>query len=125
MQTIDLTDVLGWGYSDVEFLNNRIEEFNLNTDLIKEEIDSIGMDLVDINSWIYCCYYLGANNFLNKVLDYANDNDLSYEADRVDIEVFCNYLDSFLNGKYLNSDIDITDYSDNNLKNFIDLVKNT
>ena len=81
METIDLTDVLGWGYSDVEFLN--------------------------------------------KVLDYANDNDLSYDADRVDIEVFCNYLDSFLNGKYLNSDVNIMDCSDDNLKSFIDLVQNT
>ena len=125
MQKIDLTDILGWGYSDVEFLNNRIEAFNLNADLIKEEIESTGIDLVDINSWIYCCFYLGANNFLNKVLDYANDNDLSYEADRVEIEVFCNYLDSFLNDKYLNSDVNIMDYSDDNLKSFIDLVQNT
>ena len=125
MGTIDLTDVLGWGYSDVEFLNNRIEEFNLNIDSIREEIDSTGMNLVDINSWIYCCFHIAANNFLNKVLDHANVNNLSYEADRVEIEVFCNCLDSFLNDKYLNSDVNIMDYSNDNLKSFIDLVQNT
>lgn len=125
MQKIDLTDVLEWGYLDVEFLNDKINEFNLNIDDIKDNIDSIGGDYTNINDWIYSVFYIAANNFLDKVLDYSNENYLSYEADRVEIDIFCNYLDSFLNDKYLNSEIDIMDYSDDNLKNFIDLVQNT
>lgn len=63
MEDLNLSDVLGWGYCDVEFLNNKIKEFDLSID----EIDSIGGDLTDINSWIYCTFYLAANKFLGYI----------------------------------------------------------
>ena len=120
---IDLTDVLGWGSCDVEFLDKKISEFNLDVDDIKSEIDSIGLNLADINGWIYCTFYLGAYNFLNKVQHYADINNIEFDKNDIEIEVFTNYLDSFLNGSILNSEVDIMDFSDENLSSFIDKVK--
>ncbi len=119
---INLTDVLDWGNIDVEFLNNRIDEFEINTDDIVGEIESMGGDKTEINSWIYSTFYIAANNFLDKVEEFADARELEFERNNVEIDIFCNYLDSFLNGKVLNSDIDIMDYSDENLKSFIDKV---
>ena len=102
---IDLVDVLGWGYLDVEFLNDRINEFNIDIDDIKDDIDGYADNYMEINSWIYSTFRIAAYNFLDKVEDYANSNNIEFNKDDIEIEVFCNYLDSFLNGDKLNSEI--------------------
>lgn len=120
MQNITLTAVLGWGICDLEFLENKINELGLDTDDILDELELNDFDKTNINNWIYIALYQGASNFLDKVQEFAKDNELEFDRDLVEIDIFINYLDSFLNGEILNSDIDITDFSDNNLKSFID-----
>ena len=122
MQNITLSTVLGWGSLDLEFLENKINELGLDTDDILDELELNDFDKTDINNWIYATLYQGATNFLDKVEEYALINDLEFDKDLVEIDIFINYLDSFLNGEILNSDIDITDFSDNNLKSFISKV---
>ena len=122
MQNITVTAVLGWGSLDLEFLENKINELELDTDDILDELELNDFDKTNINNWIYSTLYLGANNFLDKVQEFADENELDFDRDLVEIEIYTNYLDSFLNGGILNSDIDITDFSENNLKSFIDKV---
>lgn len=122
MQNITLSTVLGWGSLDLEFLENKINELGLDTDDILDELELNDFDKTNINNWIYITLYQGANNFLNKVQDFADEYALDFDKGLVEIEIYINYLDSFLNGNILNSDIDITDFSDDNLKSFIDKV---
>ena len=119
MEDLNLSDVLGWGYCDVDFLNNRIKEFDINSDDIKDEIESFCGNVTDINSWIYSVFYIAANNFLDAVETYSNNNDISFNRDDVEIEIFCNYLDSFLNGSKLNSEIDVANLSDDNIEYYL------
>ena len=119
MEDLTLSDVLGWGSCDVDFLNNRINEFNINIDDIKDDIYSICGELTDINTWIYSVFYIAANNFLDTVENYSNENDIDFNRDDIEIEIFCNYLDSFLNGRKLNSEIDVSDLSDDNIKYYL------
>ena len=122
MQNITLTAVLGWGSLDLEFLENKINELELDTDDILDELELNDFDKTNINNWIYVTLYQGATNFLDKVQEFADENELDFDRDLVEIEIFVNYLDSFLNGGILNSDIDIMDFSEDNLKSFIDKV---
>ena len=117
---LDLTDILGWGSFDVQFLSDRIEEFNLDIDDIKDDIDGYADNYTDINNWIYSIFRVAAYNFLDKVQDYADSNGIEFDKDNIEIEVFVNYLDSFLNGEHLNSEIDISDFSDDNIKSYLE-----
>lgn len=119
---ITLTTVLGWGSLDLEFLENKINELDLNIDDVLNKLESNDFNKTDINSWIYCTLLIGANNFLVEVEKFAEINELEFNKDLVDIEIYTNYLDSFLNGEVLNSDIDITNFSNDNLKSFINKV---
>lgn len=122
---LDLTGVLGWGYLDLQFLNERINEFNLDTDDIKDDMDGYVEEenYSDINTWIYSTFRLAGYNFLDKVEEYAEENEIEFDKDSIEIEVFTNYLDSFLNGDKLNSDTDVADYSDENLLNFLNSLE--
>ena len=79
-------------------------------------------DKTNINGWIYYTFYLGVYNFLNKVEEFAKKNGLKFIRSIIDIQIFTNYNKSYLNGKILNRDINITDFSDDNLKSFINKV---
>ena len=122
MQNITLSTILGWGICDLQFLENKINELELDTDDILDEVELNGFDKTNINDWIYITIYRGANNFLDKVQEFAEEIELEFNRDLIEIEIYINYLDSFLNGEILNSDIDITDFSDDNLKSFIKKV---
>ena len=122
MKNITLTSVLGWGSLDLEFLENKINELGLDTDDILDELELNDFDKTNINNWIYITLYSGANNFLDKVQEFAEENELDFDRDLVEIDIYINYLDSFLNGEILNSEIDITDFSNDNLKSFINKV---
>lgn len=122
MKNIILKAVLGWDSYDVQFLENKISEFKLNIDDILNELELNYSDKANINGWIYYTFYLGASNFLDKVQEFGKNNGLNFDRDFVNIKIYTNYNDSFLNGEILNKDIDITDYSDDNLKSFIKKV---
>ena len=119
---LDFYDVLGWGSLDVAFLNNRISEFNIDTDDLLNELDESEMDKTDINNWIYCCFYIAANSFLDEVENYSENENLFFDRNSIEIEIFLNYLDSgFFNGIFC--DVDFLDLSDKNLISFIDKAK--
>ena len=122
MKNFILKAVLGWDSYDVQFLENKINEFKLNIDDILNELELNNSDKTNINGWIYYAFYLGANNFLNKVQEFAQENRLKFIRSIIDIQIFANYNKSYLNGKILNKDINITDFSDENLKSFIKKV---
>jgi hypothetical protein len=120
---LNLASVLGWGSLDINFLENKMEEFNLDSDDVIEQIESIGSDKLDINNWIYCTFDIQANKFLDKVEEYAKDNNIDFDKDDIEIEIFINYLDSFLNGNKLNSDIDVSNLNDDNLAYYLEWLK--
>ena len=122
MNNIILMHVLGWMSDDIQFLENKINEFSLNIDNILNELELNYSDKANINGWIYYTFYLGASNFLNKVEEFAKKNKLKFYKSTIDIQIFANYNKSYLNGKILNSDINISDFSDVNLKSFINKV---
>ena len=122
MNNIILKHVLGWDSLDIQFLENKINEFKLNIDDIVNELELNYSDKANINGWIYYTFYLGAYNFLNKVQEFAKKNQLKFIRSIIDIQIFTNYNKSYLNGKILNSDINIMDFSDDNLKSFISKV---
>ena len=122
MKNIILKAVLGWDSYDVQFLENKINEFKLNIEDILNELDLNNSDKANINGWIYYTFYIGAYNFLNKVEEFAKKNGLKFIRSIIDIQIVANYNKSYLNGKILNRDINITDFSDDNLKSFINKV---
>lgn len=122
MKNITLSTFLGWGNCELQFLENKINVFGLNTDDISNMLDLNNSDKTNINGWIYYTFYLGTNIFLDKVQEFAKDNGLKFDRDLIEIKIYTNYQDSFLNGEILNSSIDITDFSNDNLKSFINKV---
>ena len=122
MKNIILKAVLGWDSGDVQFLENKINEFNINIDDILNELELNYSDKANINGWIYYTFYLGAYNFLNKVEEFAKKNKLKFHKSTIDIQIFANYNKTYFNGKILNKDINIADFSDDNLKSFIKKV---
>ena len=123
MKNITFKTVLGWWESDLKFLENKINELDLDAEAILYELELNNLDKTNINDWIYIVIFSGAYNFLTKVQEFAEENRLEFNRDLIEIEIYINYLDSFLNGEILNSDIDITDFSDDNLKSFINKVR--
>ncbi|MDD3465616.1 MAG: hypothetical protein PHE67_00585 [Campylobacterales bacterium] len=111
--------ILGGGVLDVNFLVQKLEEFDLDAQDVVDYAKEYESGNLTINGLIYATFNLAANNFLDKVVEYAEDNELSFDKDSVEVEVYTNYLDSFLNGSILNYEIDVMDYSDENLKDFI------
>jgi len=118
-ENLNLTTVLGWGSLDVEFLENLISDNKLDTDEILDEIESIEGDKTEINTWIFISLQMSAYNFLNDVEYYAENNNIKFDIDAIDVDPFVNYLDSFLNGNKLNSEIDISDHSDENIADYL------
>ena len=123
MKNITFKTVLGWWESDLKFLENKINELDLDAEAILYELELNNLDKTNINDWIYIVIFSGAYNFLTKVQEFAEENRLEFNRDLIEIEIYINYLASFLNGEILNSDIDITDFSDDNLKSFINKVR--
>lgn len=121
--TLDLTNVLGWGILDIQFLEGIIEKYDIDTDDIKEDVEGYSEVVTDINRWVYSTFRLAADKFLNAVQTYADNNSIEFNKDDIEVKVFVNYLDSFLNGKKLNSDTDIADLSDENLKSYLEWLK--
>lgn len=120
---LDLIDVLGWGYLDIEFLQDKIEEFKLEIDDIKDNIEETSNDFTDINNWIYSTFSIASSNFLKEVEEYAENNGIDFNKDNIEIEVFTNHSDSFLNGDKLNHEIDISDFSGDNIYFYLNWLK--
>lgn len=116
--------VLEWGSLDVKFLEDKINEFNICPYDIRDYIESFEGNIYNINNWIYSIFNIAGNRFLEKVQVYADENGIEFNRDKIDIEVFCNYLDSFIDGSHLNSfDIDISNYSDENIEYYLNWLK--
>ena len=122
MKNSILSAVLRLESCDIQFLENKISEFELNIDDILNELELNYSDKANINGWIYYTFYLGASNFLNKVQEFAQKNRLKFIRSIIDIQIFTNYDKTYLNGKILNKDINIIDFSEDNLKSFIKKV---
>ena len=100
-------EILGWGSLDVEYLENTMEEFNIRTEEIIDEVESLCLNKHDINSYIYATLYIGANQIkeelINRVKDFPNiinflenDIEVNWENEIQDFDegIYTNYLAS-------------------------------
>lgn len=96
---IILTDLFGWGYRDVETLQELLEfadrlgiasTFDSPAEFIKDS----GLDPMDINSWIYAVM----NEIMLDLSDDIRDEYGDDVADRMmEFNPYINYMDSWFN----------------------------
>jgi len=99
-------EVLGWQILDIQFLEKKIEEFDLEIDEILDEIEALGIeDKTDINAYIYAVLYLGANKIKEKIIEKVKEFD---------------DLEDFLNNEYRDWESRIREYEENIYTNYLD-----
>lgn len=124
-----LSVVLGCGVCDVDFLVNKLNELDVEFYDAVEEAKDFGKEN-DFNSIVYCMFNIAGNTFIDAVKDYVNDFedelcetfnlsdfDKSILED-FEIEIYCNYLDSFFN--CILDSYDVTDLSEDNILRFLE-----
>ena len=110
-----VSSALLWGSLDIEWLNNFIDEHNLDSDKVCEyKNDATGCkDVEDINIYIHSALEIAYNNFKQKVEEFAKEEFM------IDFEngIYCNYLDSGYDS--ILNEFDLVDFSEENIKKFI------
>lgn len=124
-----LSIVLKAGVCDIDFLINKLNQLDVEFYDVFEEVKSIGRES-DFNSYVYYMFDFAGNTFIDAVKEYVNDFEEELcemfnlsEFDKsiledFEIEIYCNYLDSFFNCCLEN--YDVTDLSEENFINFIE-----
>jgi hypothetical protein len=111
-------EILGWAELDVNTLNELFENNNLGV----EDVEHRVYDKADINSWLGAVLEEAGMRFMDKVLEYLEENGTEEEErERIsdyEVLVHTNYMCSSFDCSL--GDIDLTDYSEENLRYFID-----
>lgn len=130
-----LAIVLGAGTCDVRYFLNKLNEFDLDFEDVQEEANSMGRN--DFNSLMYCCFDLAGRKFMDAVIDYVKENNLTsddidedikeqFGCDiKIDLEklenfemnIYVNYLDSSFD--CLLENYDLSEFDEENLINFL------
>ena len=100
---LNLKNILGWGYSDIEALKSYIkiaEKFNIYPEDIKEDIREYQGDATDINSWLYSVISAIFYKITQEIREIANENKDTELLERIDeleneFNPFINYMDSW------------------------------
>lgn len=120
-------DVLGWGQFDIDALDEIIKDMELNSDDVLDEVGNFGLDKFDINSHFYAALYLAGVNYLEKVKEYCDDNDINYvgtylDYDYMDIlNIYTNYLDSGYDNEI--SDLITPNPDEENIKSTLEIFE--
>lgn len=117
-----LASVLGCGTLDSNFLIDRLNEYDLDLEDVKDESEMIFGDKLNINELIYTTLYMGSNNFLAEVNNFFEEKELDNKIDKniledFDARIYTNFLDSGFDSKL--SEYNLTDFSEENLQNFL------
>jgi len=98
---LDLRDVLGWDYGDIEKLEEVIDHIEVVTEKghheicfeIRDRIDELGLSVEDINAWILAAYDV----LIYAVEQRLRDDCLGEMADELEsaYNPYINYLDSW------------------------------
>lgn len=124
-----LAIVLKAGSCDIDFLINKLNELDVEFYDVFEEVKDIGRES-DFNSYVYYMFDRAGNTFIDAVKEYVNDfeNELCEtfglsEFDKsilenFEVEIYCNYLDSFFNCCLDN--YDVADLSEDNIIRFLE-----
>ena len=86
------SDVLRWCVLDEQFLENLWDENDLCADDIREYLCE--EEQMDINAWIRETLYFLSGMFLDRVEEYAKENNIDFKSDNYDVYVYTNFLDS-------------------------------
>lgn len=124
-----LAVVLNAGVCDIDFLVNKLNELDVEFYDVVSEAKDFGKEN-DFNSFVYCTFNIAGNTFIYAVKDYVNDFEEELcetfnlsEFDKsiledFEIEIYCNYLDSFFN--CILENYDVTDLSEDNIIRFLE-----
>ena len=114
-----VNSVLSWKSLDIQYLDNLIDTYDLDSDQVVLERDANfgGDGSLSINSYISTVLDMAYYNFKTKVEEFSGEDSL-YDFNE---GVYCNYLDSGYDS--ILSDFDITDFSDENIQDFLDRVE--
>jgi hypothetical protein len=99
---LNLTDVLGWGYADIEALEEYIEiakKFDIFPDDIIEDIKSYEGDVTDISTWFYSSITLIFYEIIDELEKSTDDSDLLEKIQKLrdNFDPYINYMDSWFN----------------------------
>lgn len=117
--------ILGWGSLDLQFLENKVNEFNLDIEDVREHIENIGfnkINILDVNCWIYTTFDLAFNIFIENFTVYLEDNEIDFDINKIEPNIYTNCIDSFFD--CVLNDYCITDFSDENFKDIIEEYEN-
>ncbi|UZQ81766.1 hypothetical protein [Thermoanaerobacter sp. RKWS2] len=94
--------LFGWGYRDIEKLEELLEaaeKFNIYPDEILEDIREIENDPTDINSWIYSTMSLLFYKIMDKVEKATYDKNIIKKVEKIreEFSPYVNAMDSWFN----------------------------
>lgn len=94
--------LFGWGYRDIEKLEELLEaaeKFNIYPDEILEDIREIENDPTDINSWIYSTMSLLFYKIMDKVEKTTYDKNIIKKVEKIreEFSPYVNAMDSWFN----------------------------
>jgi hypothetical protein len=109
-------EILNWKEADAKYLENLINEYNVDIEEIRIEVNEID----NINEWIECVLYKAGSTFLKKVDDYICEKDIykMYYPGDEEMSIYTNYIDSGFDSVL--NDYDLTNFSERNIKNFLE-----
>lgn len=94
--------LFGWGYRDIEKLEELLEaaeKFNIYPDEILEDIREIENDPTDINSWIYSTMSLLFYKIMDEVEKEIYDKNIIKKVEKIreEFSPYVNAMDSWFN----------------------------
>ncbi|SDG32110.1 hypothetical protein SAMN04244560_02145 [Thermoanaerobacter thermohydrosulfuricus] len=94
--------LFGWGYRDIEKLEELLEaaeKFNIYPDEILEDIKEIENDPTDINSWIYSTMSLLFYKIMDEVEKEIYDKNIIKKVEKIreEFSPYVNAMDSWFN----------------------------
>ena len=117
--------ILDWGCLDLQFLENKIDEFRLDIEDIKKYLENIGFDetnQLDVNCWIYATFDLAFTIFIENLTLYLENNEIDFDVNKIEPNIYTNCMDSGFDSVLCN--YSITDFRDKNFENILKEYEN-
>ena len=120
--------LLKCGSLDINFLERKIEEFDLDFDEVHEMASYCKNK--DVNDYIYAAFMLAADKIKNKVIEHVKQNsdlesqlpgDWENKINDYEVRIHVNYLDSGFDNEAF-EEFDISDPSADDCKKVIDEI---
>lgn len=108
---------------DKEFLDELMSTYDVSNDEVIAQMKELDCSLdvaFDVNTWIQIVLEKGYNNFVNHCDDVIADLDIDFDMSDFDPSIYTNCIDSGFDSKL--TEFDITDFSEDNILNFLEAI---